>query len=105
MNNTVTRIVTHGLTALLAVAPIVWQPAFAEGPTNTSQQRLSVCAKQNKGKKGDDYKSGVSDCLKGGGTVAAAPPTQQQRMSICAKQNKGKKGDDYKSAMSDCLKA
>jgi hypothetical protein len=105
MNTTMTRIVTHGLTALLAAAPIVWQPAFAEGPPNTSQQQMSVCAKQNKGKKGDDYKSGVSECLKAGSTVAAAPPTRQQKMSICSKQNKGKKGDDYKTAMSDCLKA
>ena len=99
------RIVTQGLTALLAAAPIVWQPAFAEGPTSTSQQRMSLCAKENKGKKGDDYKNGVSECLKGANNVVAAPPTQQQKMSICSKQNKGKKGDDYKSAMSECLKA
>ena len=105
MKSTVNRIVTHGMTALLAVAPIVCQPAFAEGPNNTSQQRMSVCAKENKGKKGDDYKNGVSECLKAANTLAEAPPTQQKKMSLCSKQNKGKKGDAYKAAMSDCLKA
>ena len=103
--NSVTRIVTHGLTALLAVAPIVWQPAFAEGPALTSQQKMSDCAKANKGKKGNDYKGSVGACMKGTSTAAATAPTQQQKMSICSKQNKGKKGDDYKNAMSDCLKA
>ena len=104
LNRTVTRIVIHGLTALLAAAPLVWEPAFAEGPSTTSQQKMSDCAKANKGKKGDDYKSSVSSCLKGD-SVAATPPTQQQKMATCSKANKGKKGDDYKTAMSECLKA
>lgn len=102
--NSVTRIVTQGLTALLVATPLVWQPAFAEGPANTSQQKMADCAKANKGKKGDDYKAAQSACLKGD-SVAATPPTQQQKMAICSKQNKGKKGDDYKSAMSACLSA
>ena len=36
------------------------------------QQKMGDCAKANKGKKGDDYKSAVSSCLKGD---AAAPAT------------------------------
>ncbi len=31
----------------------------------TQQQKMAMCAKQNKGKKGDDYKQAQSDCLKG----------------------------------------
>jgi len=75
------------------------------------QQKMAECSKENKGKKGDDYKKGVSDCMKGDASAAApaaapaagTPPTQQQKMSWCAKANKGKKGADYKKAMSDCL--
>jgi hypothetical protein len=71
----------------------------------TPQEKMSACAKQNKGKKGDDYKQSQSECLKNGPAVAAAAPmTPQQRMAMCSKQNKGKKGDDFKQAQSACLK-
>jgi psiF repeat len=72
----------------------------------TQQEKMSACSKQNKGKKGDDYKQSQSDCLKNGPTpVAAAPMTPQQKMAACSKQNKGKKGDDFKNAQSACLKS
>lgn len=60
---------------------------------------------ENKGKKGDDYKKSMSNCLSGSAPAAAEPKTQQEKMSACSKQNKGKKGDDYKKSMSDCLSA
>ena len=79
-------------------------PTAGAADLTPQQQRMATCAKQNKGKKGDDYKQAQSDCLKGTDTAAAAPMTPQQKMAMCAKQNKGKKGDDYKQAQSDCLK-
>jgi psiF repeat len=71
-----------------------------------SQQRMSDCSHQNAGKKGDDYKSSVSACMKGD---SAAPPAKkltpsQQRMADCNHQNAGKTGADYKSAVSACMK-
>jgi hypothetical protein len=95
-------------------------PAPAKAKT-AQQQKMSDCAKANKGKKGDDYKNSVSACMKGSSaaTPAATPPAapattpptatkdkgaQQQKMADCAKANKGKKGDDYKNAMNSCLK-
>ncbi len=101
-----TATVRRSLVAALTVAVVGWPalPAFGADLT-PQQQKMSSCAKANKGKKGDDYKKAQSDCLKGGdATAAAAPMTQQEKMSMCSKQNKGKKGDDYKKAQSDCLK-
>jgi len=76
-------------------------PAKAEGaskPMTAQQQKMADCSAANKGKKGDDYKSGAP-------AAASAPMTQQQKMAACSKQNKGKKGDDYKSSQKACLAA
>ncbi len=97
------RVVCRGVAVSLVAAPLLATPAFAADMT--PQEKMSACAKQNKGKKGDDYKQSQSECLKNGPAVAAAAPmTPQQRMAMCSKQNKGKKGDEYKKAQSDCLK-
>ena len=106
MNRTLNRLATHGA-ALIAIVPLAFHPAMAQtaAPMSSSQSKMAECSRQNKGKKGDDYKKSQSDCLKGVDTTAAAPQTQQQKMAMCSKQNKGKKGDDYKKAQSDCLKA
>jgi hypothetical protein len=94
---------THALAASLIAMPLMASSAFAADMT--PQQRMAACSAQNKGKKGDDYKSSQSACLKNGPTpAAAAPMTPQQRMAMCSAQNKGKKGDDYKQAQSACLK-
>lgn len=95
-----------GAVALSVLALSSWTApaAAADAALTPQQQRMSMCAKQNKGKKGDDYKQAQSACLKGDDTAAAAPMTPQQKMASCARQNKGKKGDDYKKAQSDCLK-
>ena len=106
MHPILNRLATHGAAALLAIVPFAFQPVFAQtAPMSSSQSKMAECSKQNKGKKGDDYKKSQSDCLKGVDTAAAAAPaTQQEKMAMCSKQNKGKKGDDYKKAQSDCLK-
>ena len=96
------------LAALLAAAGVAFAqssaPASAGAKARTAQQqKMSDCAKANKGKKGDDYKSSMSACLSASAPAPAASATQQQKMSDCAKANKGKTGDDYKSAMKACL--
>lgn len=75
--------------------------AAASKPLTKSQQKMSDCASANKGKTGDDYKSGVKTCMK----AENNPLTQQQKMSACAKANKGKKGDEYKAGVKSCLAA
>jgi hypothetical protein len=98
------------LVALLAVAGAAFAQASAPAsgaarPRSAQQQKMSDCAKANKGKKGADYKSGMSACLSASAPAAPASMTQQQKMSACASANKGKTGDDYKSAMRTCLSA
>ena len=79
-------------------------PAHATGKKQTpQQQKMAACAKENKGKKGDEYKQAMSDCMHRDVAAAPAGTTQQQKMAACAKANKGKKGDEYKQAMSACL--
>ena len=108
-------------------------PAAAPVKTKTAQQqKMGDCATANKGKKGADYKTSVSNCMKGGSakaTSAAAAPaaapapaatpaaagakpasaaqmSQQDRMKSCnadaAKQKLA--GDARKTFMSSCLK-
>jgi hypothetical protein len=77
-------------------------PPAAPKPLTAQQQKMGDCASANKGKTGDDYKSGVKTCMSG---AKAQPLTQQQKMSACAKANKGKKGDEYKSGVKTCLAA
>ncbi len=91
-------------------------PAAAPAKILTpQQQKMGACSTANKGKKGADYKAGMSSCLKGGAATpaaaapaaaAAAPVTQQDRMKSC-NADAGKqalKADARKTFMSDCLK-
>ena len=97
------------------------QASTAAAPTKTlssSQQRMSDCSSAAKGKKGADYKSSVSTCMKGGSTAAAAPAAaapatamtpkqiQQQKMTSCNADAKVKAptGAAHKAFMSNCLK-
>ncbi|HEX7814661.1 PsiF family protein [Dyella sp.] len=79
--------------------------ADTKQPT-ASQQKLGDCAKQNKGKKGDDYKNGVKACMSGSTTAAPAKQTPQEKMKSCNVDANAKalKGDDRKKFMSGCLK-
>ena len=83
-------------------------------PLTPQQQRMVDCNKQATGKTGDERKTFMSTCLKGGTTapVAAAPAatpkeTQQEKMKTCNADasTKGLKGDARKSYMSTCLKS
>ena len=66
MHRILNRLATHGVAALIATTPLAFQPAVAQtAPMSSSQSKMAECSRQNKGKKGDDYKQAQSDCLKG----------------------------------------
>ena len=69
------------------------------------QERMKDCNAKAEGKKGDERKKFVSECLKDPGP-SAAQKKQQDRMKDCNKQaaDKGAKGDERKKFMSSCLK-
>jgi len=75
-------------------------PAFAD---NSQQSKMTTCNAQAAGKKGDDRKAFMKDCLSSTPTAAATPMTQQQKMTACNKSATGKTGDDRKAYMKSCL--
>ena len=96
------QLITALALAAAAAGAFAQADVAASKPLTAQQQKMGDCASANKGKKGDDYKSGVKACL---ADQKAAKVTQQQKMSDCAKANKGKKGDDYKNGVKACLAA
>lgn len=102
-----TRLFTGAAASLMLVASISAAHAADPGkPQTPQQQRMTECAHANKGKKGDDYKSSMSSCLKGGKPAPVHRPTQQEKMKTCNNDASGKKlmGDDRRKFMSACLK-
>ncbi len=77
----------------------------ADAPAKTAQQnKMSTCNKDATGKKGDERKAFMKECLSAKSDAApAAPVTQQSKMTICNKDATGKKGDERKTFMKECL--
>jgi hypothetical protein len=96
--------------AASALAAVAADPAKKE--LTPQQQRMSDCAHESKGMKGDAHKQFMSDCLKGKATTPAggAPDSkmtpQQERMKECnAEAGKHKMAAaERQKFMSDCLK-
>jgi hypothetical protein len=67
------------------------------------QERMKDCNKQAEGKNGDERKSFMSTCLKGGSEKMSA---QQNKMKECNKDagDRKLKGEERKKFMSTCLK-
>src|SRR5574337_243405 len=94
----------------------------AEGKTMTPQQeKMANCAHANKGKKGDEYKLAMRECLHGKSTTSAAKTADakakaedkkaegmmtpaQEKMKSCSAQAKEKqlKGKSRTDFMSEC---
>lgn len=100
------------LSLALAFA-LVSSAAFADdtaksGKTLTpQQQRMVECNKEATGMTGDERKTFMSSCLKGGTAAAPAKTQQQEKMTSCNAEakTKGLAGDERKTFMSTCLKA
>ena len=74
----------------------------AEGDAKTAQQsKMAACNKDADGKKGDERKAFMKECLSA--KKEAAPATQQSKMKTCNVDAKGKKGDERKAFMKECL--
>ena len=72
----------------------------ADGDAKTAQQtKMGTCNKNAEGKKGDDRKAFMKECL----SAKAEPATQQSKMKTCNVDAKDKKGDDRKAFMKECL--
>ena len=91
------------LAALILAVPLCFTlgggSALAEEKAAPAQQtKMAECNKQAEGKKGDERKAFMSECL------TNKQARQQEKMKSCNKDAEGKKGDERKAFMSDCLK-
>lgn len=90
------------ITVLAMMGMLAVQPAFAAGE---QQNKMVTCNKDAAGKKGDERKAFMKECLsKKSEAAPEVKNTQQNKMVICNKEATGKKGDERKKFMSECLK-
>jgi uncharacterized protein HemX len=66
---------------------------------NKQQTKMSECNAQAAGKKGDERKAFMKECLS-----AKKETPQQAKMKSCNAEAKDMKGDERKKFMSQCLK-
>jgi hypothetical protein len=94
----------HMKKILVLCAVFLANTAFAaDAPAKNPQQtKMATCNKEAAGKKGDERKAFMKDCLS---AKPAAPVTQQDKMKQCNVDATGKKGDERKAFMKDCLSA
>jgi hypothetical protein len=79
---------------------------FAADPAPTAQQsKMKTCNADATGKKGDERKAFMKQCLSAKPAAAEAAPklTQQDKMKKCNADATGKKGDERKVFMKECL--
>jgi len=76
----------------------------APAPKTAQQSKMVTCNADAAGKKGDERKAFMKDCLS---AKPAAPVlnSQQNRMKTCNADAAGKKGDERKAFMKTCLSA
>ncbi|MDR2710385.1 MAG: PsiF family protein [Burkholderiales bacterium] len=79
-----------------------------EGKSNTQREKMKDCNHEAAGKKGDERKAFMKECLSKEGVTPRATPhksaNQREKMKTCNQQAGDKKGDERKAFMRECLK-
>ena len=96
------------LITAVALAAAMAAPALAadeaKKPMTAQQGKMAACNKDAEGKKGDERKAFMKECLSNKGTATAdAKGAQQEKMKTCNKEATGKTGDERKAFMKECL--
>lgn len=96
---------TAGITAtLFALCCSTAMAADAPKAANSQQSKMAACNADASGKKGDERKAFMKQCLSAKAPIAEAPKlTQQEKMKKCNGDATGKKGDERKTFMKECL--
>jgi len=90
---------------IVAAIALCCASAYAADPApakNSQQSKMTTCNAEAAGKKGDERKAFMKECLS---AKPAAPVTQQDKMKTCNADAAGKKGDERKAFMKECLSA
>ena len=115
---------------ITAIAILSWVFLPVAEAATEQQNKMVTCNKEATGKKGDERKAFMKECLSKKPAAPAAPEksaapekpaalekpaapaasdkpasAQQNKMATCNKEADGKKGDERKKFMSECLKA
>ena len=77
---------------------VVLSAGVAHAAENKQQSKMTECNAQAAGKKGDERKAFMKECLS-----AKKETPQQIKMKTCNADAKGIKGDERKKFMSECL--
>jgi hypothetical protein len=90
--------------AILAMTSAAYAAPEAAAPNTKQQNKMVTCNADAAGKKGDERKAFMKDCLS---AKPAAPVkmSQQEKMKACNVDATGKKGDERKAFMKTCLSA
>jgi hypothetical protein len=96
------------IAACVLVCPLFVTGAFAQSASapkapTAQQEKMKTCNAEAAGKKGDERKAFMKECLSNKPASVATP--QQQKMTTCNKEAAGKKGDERKAFMKQCLSA
>jgi len=89
------------LAVILFLVSIAFSPAFA---ATAQQEKMTACNKDATGKKGDERKAFMKECLSAKPKVSEAQQAQRDKMKSCNADAKAMKGDERKKFMSECLK-
>ena len=95
------KTIIAALSLMLASGLSVAASHAAAAPAKTPQQeKMAMCNKDAEGKKGDERKAYMKECL---GSKSAASGGQKEKMKMCNKDATGKTGDERKAFMKECL--
>jgi hypothetical protein len=98
MNKLIIACVALSMSSLAFAAT---QDKAAPAVKTAQQTKMVTCNADATGKKGDERKAFMKECL----SAKPAPTAQQVKMKTCNADATGKKGDERKSFMKTCLSA
>jgi len=87
---------------ILSLSGAMALTANAAEPT-AQQSKMKTCNADATGKKGDERKAFMKQCLSADAAAPAPKVTQQDKMKKCNADATGKKGDERKTFMKECL--
>ncbi|MDO8306502.1 PsiF family protein [Herminiimonas sp.] len=90
-------------TCAFAADPAAPAAAGAAAGKTAQQTRMTSCNKDAAGKKGDERKAFMKECLSGDPKVSPAQQAQRDRMKACNADATTMKGDERKKFMKTCL--
>jgi hypothetical protein len=91
------------LIAALALSSAAFAAPEAVPAKSAQQNKMVTCNADAAGKKGDERKAFMKECLSAKPVKAMTP--QQEKMKACNTDATGKKGDERKAFMKTCLSA